>query len=643
MKRSKLFVLVLLLSLIYIKSVYTQTCEDCKHRNILIYDNNILIPRPTGPDSVIRKTIPIWWNLFFISNAENGYFWSDATKDCLIKYDAGFFTSADTASKSLITGMEHAHIAPQGPLGLAFSYLIEGTISGSPNNYTLTIYLEAAQTREVVKQATFNFDDSFDPLVIGRNAFSALGPLYTSMMDFEKKKRDSGDPYAINPITTATPANTSIHLNESTPVTFVLKDCDGTLLSNRKLTLTATLGSFNPTEITTDGNGKATSTFTSDGTKGAATVKANYSYQRAYDLSGVSSSDDGTAFIQVDQQSVWYMHGSFSYNYDATIDQTIIGDQGTVTSHVEKVENHNVPHFKAILVPTTLGKSILHSVFKVSGWEYDGWFEDFDNQFSTISGGSFYSKSTSNKLCCGHVATDISPNPNFSIIGSNMGASIEVGADLLGGGKSYDFEIAGSTVIKDEVADITCDSKLERDGMTFPEMKIGTDTTYENSSHQDLGGGVSNDGRSKVFLTAVYHNPGEYYLYFVFDTTYTYTAPNYKQVIWWRQWFYAYLDSNTVTGVNDKNVIAPRNYLYSNYPNPFNPSTVIQYSLERPGDVKLVIYDILGKEVKTLVNGNQTSGNHYMTFNANGLPSGIYFYILKTANYTAAKKMMLVK
>ncbi|HSD64240.1 MAG TPA: T9SS type A sorting domain-containing protein [Ignavibacteriaceae bacterium] len=84
-------------------------------------------------------------------------------------------------------------------------------------------------------------------------------------------------------------------------------------------------------------------------------------------------------------------------------------------------------------------------------------------------------------------------------------------------------------------------------------------------------------------------------------------------------------------------------YLSQNYPNPFNPTTNIEFSIPERSHVTLKVYDILGNEVATLVNGWMESTNHQVTFNASNLASGIYYYTLMTGNFTATKKLILLK
>jgi hypothetical protein len=97
------------------------------------------------------------------------------------------------------------------------------------------------------------------------------------------------------------------------------------------------------------------------------------------------------------------------------------------------------------------------------------------------------------------------------------------------------------------------------------------------------------------------------------------------------------------TGVGNQSSL-PNDYaLKQNYPNPFNPSTTIEYSIPKNGLVKLVVYDILGKEVATLVNDVKIAGNYLIDFNASNLTSGIYFYKISSGEFSSVKKMLLIK
>jgi hypothetical protein len=84
-------------------------------------------------------------------------------------------------------------------------------------------------------------------------------------------------------------------------------------------------------------------------------------------------------------------------------------------------------------------------------------------------------------------------------------------------------------------------------------------------------------------------------------------------------------------------------YLYPNYPNPFNPSTTIQYTIPKADRVSLRIFNLQGKQVHTLIDQHQSSGNFRISFNGSKLPSGVYFYKLETEGHTQIRKMLLIK
>jgi hypothetical protein len=83
--------------------------------------------------------------------------------------------------------------------------------------------------------------------------------------------------------------------------------------------------------------------------------------------------------------------------------------------------------------------------------------------------------------------------------------------------------------------------------------------------------------------------------------------------------------------------------LNQNYPNPFNPTTTISFTIPSTSNVSLKVFNILGKEVATLVNESKSAGNYSINFNASGLSSGVYFYQLTTDNFTSTKKFILMK
>ena len=107
---------------------------------------------------------------------------------------------------------------------------------------------------------------------------------------------------------------------------------------------------------------------------------------------------------------------------------------------------------------------------------------------------------------------------------------------------------------------------------------------------------------------------------------------------------YLYTGFAAAVAVENEEVDLPVEFVLSqNYPNPFNPETKIWYSLPHSGDVNLIIYNILGKEVARLVDGFQTAGKYNSIWNASNFASGIYFFRLQAGDFVQTKKMALLK
>ena len=107
--------------------------------------------------------------------------------------------------------------------------------------------------------------------------------------------------------------------------------------------------------------------------------------------------------------------------------------------------------------------------------------------------------------------------------------------------------------------------------------------------------------------------------------------------------FFVNISATVGVAENGADVIPIKFELQQNYPNPFNPSTNIVYALPGAMHVRLAIYDVLGRQVATLVDARQPAGPHSVRFDSNGLGSGLYFYRLETESFTKVRKMLLNK
>ena len=132
--------------------------------------------------------------------------------------------------------------------------------------------------------------------------------------------------------------------------------------------------------------------------------------------------------------------------------------------------------------------------------------------------------------------------------------------------------------------------------------------------------------------------------------TITATAPNYMNVTIWGIDREREMTSATIMFIVPESITSAEGEelpteveLSQNYPNPFNPQTTIDYALPQAGDVSLVVYDMLGREVDVLIDGPQAAGRHTVRFGANHLPNGTYVYRLIAGDKTITRTMVLVK
>jgi hypothetical protein len=100
-----------------------------------------------------------------------------------------------------------------------------------------------------------------------------------------------------------------------------------------------------------------------------------------------------------------------------------------------------------------------------------------------------------------------------------------------------------------------------------------------------------------------------------------------------------------ITSVKEENLsnISSEFTISQNYPNPFNPTTTIKYSVSKQSIVAIKVYDVLGREIETLVNDEKSTGNYKVEFDASKLTSGIYFYRMQAGDFVETKKIILMK
>jgi len=121
------------------------------------------------------------------------------------------------------------------------------------------------------------------------------------------------------------------------------------------------------------------------------------------------------------------------------------------------------------------------------------------------------------------------------------------------------------------------------------------------------------------------------------------SSQNESNTVYAGLWYAAYTPVVTSVDFKDDNGMPFEYRLEQNFPNPFNPSTVIQFSVPEQTHVALVVYDLLGRQVLNLVDSDLSAGNYSVTFDASGLSSGVYIYRLEAGSYINTKRLVYTK
>jgi hypothetical protein len=103
------------------------------------------------------------------------------------------------------------------------------------------------------------------------------------------------------------------------------------------------------------------------------------------------------------------------------------------------------------------------------------------------------------------------------------------------------------------------------------------------------------------------------------------------------------LTRGSIVGVEDESEIPKKFALYGNYPNPFNPTTTISFDLSSREQVRLTVYDALGKEVAVIMHGDLAAGTHEAVFDARSLSNGLYVYRIAAGSFVETRTMVLLK
>jgi hypothetical protein len=642
----KLGIVIILLFIVY-QNIVAQDCQQCKKRMVILYDNQVDVPRPTGnvPDSVY-----MYWDYFFLAGGVRSYLSnSDATKDCFRRLDGAFFTEDDTLTSSIKFGLEHANLPPSGEIGGDIDYIVYGVVSGSPTP-TLTVKLETAMSRELVTSASVPLPQGFDPIATGQSAAAQICPLFTTIMDFEKNKRDGGDPYAIYPTITVTPAKKKLSLQEVTSVELSMKDCDDAELGNRTLQLEVEGGTLNVSTIALDGNGKATVQFTAGAAQTIADVRAYYIYTTP--TGKHTSSEFGHGYMQINKPgNQWYasgtLEGEYRYMFNILSEKDSDGAKIQNKHIYSSIENKRISF--AGWLTNLVSLPNYFAAVSSSFLRCFGRSAERSNEYilETASAGGAYSISrTTASTSISAVSNESSPPTlSFTVTPTHYDILLSsLPADQLGGSTTQYYSYVTGEGEKTSTDTYPCNPTTE---LSSSVQGASFDTTYsviidETNSHE-----------TDVVTQKCSWNDTTFTLTYMFTTDitketpasgYTYYSNTEESHYTYKVKMYLSRDGESTNDVGNPNELIPYRFaVEQNYPNPFNPLTKISYQLPTGSHITLKVFNVLGREVATLVNEDKEAGYYDASFDASNLSSGVYFYKLQAGNFVMTKKMLLAR
>ncbi|MCU7511794.1 MAG: T9SS type A sorting domain-containing protein [Ignavibacteria bacterium] len=627
----------LLIFIFNLNSSMAQECGECSRPRVALYDFAINVPRPSEADAIMQ-----YLKLFFVGPYARG-----SVKDqypygsCISFLDGAMVNASDLQGDTLRFGPEYSNLPPAGAVESA-DYILTGEVTGSNGSYTAMISLEAAWSREVVASGRLPFTLSAESAPIqsvGIGLAEKISPLLSIIRNFELEKRNSDTKVAIRDISASgskpeieiKPSKKDPDVNETIDVEIKMIDCDGVPLKNREILFegndyegnpldASTGGKFEVKSVVTDESGTAKVKFTTGSQQTTGILHAYYVHEKP---SGRPAMFIGTELINVKQPPVkyWKFNAQFSESRTYQCDTSWSNEYFAGRSS-EQSSSFAGGHVSAILENISDSSA----------------FFNYDNAVRhplSVNGSGNYSEFSTSK--------------SFEYITGKLNTA-DVRNDRVSGNASITKEISLFLDFNDSTESFTLDigypGKASYNGKLFGIPPEGGDLGWRPYAGDGEGGGAVDFSFSSTPGTHVSRSDSGYAIkYSETENSTEYTSGG-KAYVTVRKNLSAFLAPyDKTTGVEEKlRHGIPDNYsLEQNYPNPFNPSTKIRYSLPERAFVTLKVYDVLGSEIASLVNGEKTSGNYEVEFDASKLTSGIYIYRIQAGKFTSAKKLLLVK
>jgi hypothetical protein len=474
-----------------------------------------------------------------------------------------------------------------------------------------------------------------------------MSPLYTKIREFEIKKRDSGSPYAINP-TLACTWKRQLDFGEKTTIHFKFTDCDGEVLKNRNVTIDdCDLGTLDKMAFTTDDYGEADLQYTAPvATAGIADIQISYSYTEPWAAPDNQKTHTGHVEIEIKTPpDSWSLYATYSFTESGNsrnsessglsgAGQTHDAQSNSICAWMKKMDIPFTPSYYFVAELTPLAAAF--SGHSTSRGQYGSFTS---NSVGYIKGENYY-----------NYFADVEPSAmqsyHISITDKKYSFRFEkLDAAQTGMYHEYweSYEPVGGLKTSSSETPPNPKTLLNWNTNGF----VG-DTSYGIHTTNGI-----DDSREYITQTCTWNdtlfllNRNEN---FILETTNevsvgTIWTKEYSKTIGQRRIYiemkYNKGNPSAVKGIKQ---LLPKEFALSqNYPNPFNPITIISYQLPINSHVLLSVYDVLGREVAALVNEIKEAGSYTAQFDGSKFSSGIYFYTLRSGNFTSTKKLLLMK
>jgi len=504
-------------------------------------------------------------------------------------------------------------------------FLIESNVSGTSGNYTVTVSLLDEKSRGVVASGSAGFTDTTASLLAtaGQTAASSIVPLIVKIRNYLAQQRNSNSSSYINPIVTVVPSSGNVVLGGSINVDAQVNDCDGTPLAGVTVYFSATDGHVDPASAVTDSHGIASATYTAGSASGIVFLAAG-----ANNLVSLMNDTLSPSGYDLITEGTPDLSGLGRLEFTMKIWKAGYSDDITSTGDRSSNDSAEAYSFKGTAIGG-LAETGSTTIFESDSGIVSG--QVFTHYFSHFSGlGQCLDFSISGTTFNGAPINKTSSQFGLGVVEYTSNTQSLTSA-IWSGGISFSYAWGESP---SPGPDGSCVEDATRSEESARDQQKGIGVVF--SSPLDPHGQIVPEGDDYVIT----------YLNTVTSSTSTFTSDDMGSTLSITHTYYSGKLSplRIETAVRDNSSSLPRSYgLSQNYPNPFNPTTHIDYQLPDPGQVTLKVFDVLGREVRTLVDERQSAGYYTVTLDAGKLTSGIYFYRIKAGNYSSVKKLVLLK